>query len=115
MRVDTGGVPLWYSLALLLYLVVAFVVGVVAWFRWRGGLADQLDAGVAVTTFRGLQVSVVYQENEGRAVALNFGFTYGQDAFPSRQSGHVVMVTPTHARQLAEWLRIAAGKAPATR
>ncbi len=99
MSVDTGGAPWW----LPVYLIVTFVVGAVAWFRWRGRVTEQLDEGVPMGTFGGLRLSVVYQQGEGRRVALVFvRLSFGRL--------DMVILTPTHARQLAESLRDAAGR-----
>jgi hypothetical protein len=107
MTVETGGLPWW----LFLYLLVTVAAGAVSWIRWRGRVVKTLDQGVTIGVFRGgLRLAVVYEEGEGRMVAL---------VFPDPRSGpgpltdRVLTITPTHARQLAGWLRIAAGKGSA--
>ena len=106
MKVDTGGQPWW----LMPYLVVTFIVCAVSWIRWRGRVVKTLEQGETIGVFRGLRLCVVHQEGEGRVVALVFP---DPGNGPGPLTDRVVTITPTQARQLAEWLRDAAGKGSA--
>ena len=106
MKVDTGGQPWW----LMPYLVVTFIVCAVSWIRWRGRVVKTLDQGETIGVFRGLRLCVVHQEGEGRVVALVFP---DPGSGPGPLTDRVVTITPTQARQLAEWLRDAACKGSA--
>ena len=107
MTVETGGLPWW----LFLYLLVTVAAGAVSWIRWRGRVVKTLDQGVTIGVFRGgLRLAVVYEEGEGRMVALVFP---DPGNGPGPLTDRVVTITPTQARQLAGWLRIAAGKGSA--
>jgi hypothetical protein len=100
VTVDPGDTHSPFELGLMAYLVVTFVVCAVSFFRWRRREAQQREEGLPMGRFHGLRLSVVHDEDAGRAVAL---------VFAERNFDRSVLVTPTHARQLAEWIRIAAG------
>jgi hypothetical protein len=90
------------------FLMFAAVVFMVHYFMWRKRFLPDLDEGTMMGDIKGWEIRVVDDPEDGRSVgiAVDLGSVDGID-----QRFYAVF-SSAQARELAQWLRVAAAPGP---
>jgi hypothetical protein len=94
-----------YETWLQIFLAIGFLIGAVHYALWRMRYLARLDEGALIGFMKDWEIRVVDDPKEGRCVGIAIDL---KDASAGRDERIYAVFSPAQARQLAQWLRIAA-------
>ncbi|MGZ5037396.1 MAG: hypothetical protein ACXWG1_17025 [Usitatibacter sp.] len=97
-----------YEAWLGVFLAIAAIIGFVHYAVWRVRDLAHLDEGLLVGDMKGWEIRVVDDPKDGRSV----GIAIDQTSPDGPNLRFYAVLTAAQARELAQWLRVAAAPGP---